>query len=129
MSRIIKPAELNKAIETELTTYHKNVIERVDNAGEAAIKMLVKRTKERAPVDTGTFKKHISSKAIVSPTGTKSFVWYVKAPYYRLTHLLVHGHAKSTGGRVPGDSFLQDSLDEILPEYENSVKEALKNDR
>ena len=53
--------------------------------------------------------------------------WYVKAPHYRLTHLLVHGHAKKDGGRVQGDPFLQNALDEVLPEYERAVEEGLKN--
>jgi hypothetical protein len=129
MSKTIKPNKLADAIAQELALYHKDVIERVDNAGETAIKTLVKRTKASAPVDSGNFKKHISSKAITSPTGTKTFVWYVKAPFYRLTHLLVHGHAKSNGGRVPGNPFLQNALDEVLPAYEEEIEEAVKYDR
>jgi hypothetical protein len=30
------------------------------------------------------------------------------------------------GGRVPGDPFLKNALDEVLPDYEKDVEEALK---
>ena len=56
----------------------------------------------------------------------KKFVWHVKAPDYRLTHLLVHGHATKTGGRTKADPFLHKALDVVLPEYEQAVKEACK---
>jgi len=125
MSKTIKPNKLADAIEQELTLYHKDVIERVNNAGETAVKTLVERTKASAPVDSGNFKKHIASKAVADSNGAKRFVWYVKAPFYRLTHLLVHGHAKPNGGRVPGNPFLQNALDEVLPAYEEEIQEAL----
>ena len=53
--------------------------------------------------------------------------WYVKAPDYRLTHLIVHGHATKDGGRTRGNPFLKNALDEVLPEYEREVEEVLKN--
>lgn len=130
MAKAIKPTDLGAAIADELTTYREGVIERVNDAGADAVKKLVKQTKATAPKRTGSFKKNITSKAITAHTGTgmKSFVWYVKPPDHRLTHLLVHGHAKLDGGRVPGDPFLQNALDATLPEYEKAVKEAVKND-
>ena len=56
-----------------------------------------------------------------------SYIWYVRAPAHRLTHLLVHGHATKDGGRTKGDPFLKNALDEVLPEYEQRVEEAIKN--
>lgn len=129
MAKAIKPEDLSAAIAEELTTYHEGVVERVNAAGADAVKKLVKQTKATAPERTGSFKKNITSKEITAHTGTgmKSFVWYVKAPDHRITHLLVHGHAKLNGGRVPGNPFLQNALDRVLPEYEETVKEAVKN--
>lgn len=128
MAKTIKPADIGKAIEQELTVYHKRVVERVNAAGEEAVKDLVKRTKATAPKRTGSFRKNIASKTEETPRGNK-YTWHVKAPDYRLTHLLVHGHAKSNGGRVPGDPFLQNAVDEVLPKYEQAVEEAVKNDQ
>ena len=127
MAKTIKPADLGKAIEQELTIYHKGVVERINAAGAAAAAKLKKLTKASAPVASGSFKKNISVKEETNPsTGMKSYIWHVKAPDHRLTHLLVHGHVTPNGGRTKADPFLQNALDAVLPEYEESVEEALK---
>jgi hypothetical protein len=127
MSKYIKPVEIGTAIAEELTLYHKDTLEKVNASGEKAIKELVKRTKATAPKATGGFRKAITSKVEINKaTGDKTYIWGAKAPHHRRTHLLVHGHAKPNGGRVPGDPFLQDALDQVLPEYEREIEEALK---
>lgn len=127
MSKTIKPSDLGAAIAEELTVYHEDVTESVNAASERAVKKLVKLTKASAPVGArGDFKKSIASKLLKKSNRGNTFVWYVKAPNHRLTHLLVHGHATATGGRTKGDPFLKNALDEVLPEYEKEVKEALK---
>lgn len=128
MAKTIKPTDLGDAIREQLTIYHEDLVEKVDAAGEAAVKALVKKTKATAPKATGSFRKNIASKSVDNGLGTKTHVWYVKAPDHRITHLLVHGHAKKNGGRVKGDPFLQNALDQVLPDYENAVKEALESD-
>lgn len=125
MAKTIKPADIGAAIEEELTTYHKDVLARVNLASEEAVKALVKKTKATAPKRSGRFRKNIASKKILGDYGNR-YVWHVKAPDHRLTHLLVHGHAKKNGGRVKGDPFLANALDEVLPAYEEAVKEAVK---
>jgi hypothetical protein len=128
MAKTIEPADLGKVIERELTVYHKNVIDRVNLAGEKAAKALVKKTKATAPKQSGDYRKAISYQTKANTvTGDKRFIWGAKAPHSRLTHLLVHGHAKVNGGRVQGDPFLQNALNEVLPAYENEVEEAVKN--
>lgn len=127
MAKTIEPADLGKAIEQELTTYHRDILNKVNAAGEVAVKALVKKTKATAPKRSGRFRRNIASKSEVGPSGSRH-IWYVKAPDYRLTHLLVNGHAKAGGGRVEGDPFLKNALDEVLPEYESAVEEAVKND-
>ena len=126
MGKTIKPTDLGKAISAELTVYHEDVVEKVNAAGSSAIKELVKRTKAGAPVDKGDFKKSIASKEITMGNGMKSFVLFARPPLHRIFHLLVHGHVKQNGGRVPGNPFLQDACDQVLPEYEKSIEEALK---
>lgn len=122
MAKTIKPSDLSDAIAKELTTYHESILTRINEAGANAIKKLVKLTRARAPELTGDYAKNISSKREKTDRGDR-FIWYVKSPEHRLTHLLVKKHAH----RSTPDPFLEDSLDEVLPEYENAVEEAVKN--
>lgn len=128
MAKTIKPADLGDAIQRELTTYSEGVAERVNAAGKTAAEKLRKLTKATAPVASGDFRKHIAVKEVDAGHGTKKYIWHVKAPDHRLTHLLVHGHATKNGGRTKGDPFLKNALETVLPEYEQAVKEAVQND-
>lgn len=123
--RKLKYTELGKAIEEELEIYHQGVTDRVNEAGRESIKELVKLTKASAPEASGDFKKAITSREEKRPRGN-IFTWCVKKPLYRITHLLVHGHATATGGRTDPNPFLADALAKVLPEYEQKVEEAIK---
>ena len=128
MANSIKPSELGAAIERELTVYHESVTERINSLSEKAVKALVKKTKATAPVGArGSNKKRISSKLLKSGRNGNTYVWYVKAPDYRLTHLLVKGHATKNGGRTKADPFLSNALGQVLPEYERGVEEAVRS--
>lgn len=120
--------EFPKALQETLTIYSKQVEENVNDAGEQAMKQLVKRTKATAPVGArGSFKRNITSTRKKGPRGD-TFIWHVKSPDHRLTHLLAHGHATRNGGRTRGDPFLRNAVDQVLPEYEKAVEEAVRND-
>lgn len=127
MAKSIKPGDLGKALASELELYSEGVAERVNEAGSKAIKNLVKLTKSTAPERSGAFKRHITSREDDAGHGMKNFTWYVRPPKHRIAHLVVHGHAKPNGGRTKGDPFLQNALDQVLPEYEKDVEEAVKN--
>lgn len=130
MSKGIKPEDLGAAIEEQLTLYHEGVTERVAAAGRRSIKKLVKITQETAPLGErrgGNFAASITSKEIKAARGSR-FFWFVKAPNHRLTHLLVNGHATKDGGRTKADPFLHNALDQVLPEYEKEIEEAVKGD-
>ena len=127
MAKSIKPGDLGAAISQELTMYHAEVVEKLDTAGDAAVKDLVKRTKAAAPKGArGSFLRSIASKRLKGDNRGSTYVWYVKPPDHRLTHLLVHGHATKDGGRTKADPFLKNALDVVLPEFEEAVKEAIK---
>lgn len=125
MAKTVDPNNLGIVLRDELSLYHQRVVAAVNAAGEEAAKALVRKTKATAPKRSGDFRKAITYKASQTFTGDKTFVWGAKSPHHRLTHLLVKGHAKTGGGRVPGDPFLKNALDEVLPEYERKVEEAI----
>ena len=117
-----------------LTIYGEEVNEKLRVVTTESMKQLVKETKATAPIGRrhGEYKKKIAA----DYSGTKRSArglrgqnvhatWYVKAPEYRLTHLLVNGHATKDGGRTTPDPFLQNAVDHILPEYERKVQEVL----
>lgn len=130
MSKITITADkLAEAISQELTVYHEDVLEGLRGVTRESVADLVSRTRATAPRKTGRFRKQIAGdfKGLARGGRKVSATWYVKAPDYRRTHLLVHGHATRNGGRTKGDPFLQNALDEVLPEYERKVAEVLAN--
>ena len=120
--------QLGQAIQRELELYHAKVNENIYAAGVDTVKSLVDETKSTAPVESGAFRKHIAWKELEKTYRGFRLAWYVKAPHYRLTHLLVKGHANVDGSRTPGNPFLHNALDKCLPEYERKVEEAVRND-
>lgn len=127
MAKTVKLEQLGAALQEELAMYHKDSIDRVNAAGKRSMQKLVKLTKASAPTGKrGSFRSSITSIETDAGNGMKLYTWGAKAPDHRLTHLLVNGHAAKDGSRVPGNPFLQNALDVVLPEYENAVKEALQ---
>lgn len=128
MAKNIKPQDLGAAIEQELAIYGDGVTEAVGSAAHDAVKKLVRLTRATAPVGhRGKYRSKISQTALEKSKLRQRYVWFVRAPEYRLTHLLVHGHAKKNGGRTKGNKFLHNALEEVIPEYERKVEEAIRN--
>lgn len=135
MANYIKRVEIGKldtALKEVLETYATDVVEKVNVASKSAAERLVKLTKETAPV--GKRKKHYRDKITYSEDkrsparfAGKTYVWHVKAPDYRLTHLLVHGHATRSGGRTKENPFLHNAVDTVEKEYVTKIEEAIKN--
>ena len=130
--RRVTVSELDTAVQQTLTLWHQDVNDGIDAAAEDTAIDLVRRTKATAPVGRrhGKYKRQIAYKEINKRRGKyagKTYVWYVKAPDYRLTHLLVHGHAKKDGGRTKANPFLANAIDQVTPEFEERIKEVLQN--
>lgn len=126
MGRTVSLENLGEAIEQELTLYAEDVQEGVEAAAQASMKKLVKLTRATAPVGArGSFRKNITSTKKKRGPRDVQQIWHVKAPDARLTHLLVHGHATKDGGRTKADPFLQNALDQVLPEYEREIREVI----
>lgn len=122
----IDPSKLGDAIREQLSLYHEEIMEQVDAAGLESVKKLVKLTRDTSPVRTGNYFQSITFKTIRRPTGNL-YIWGAGGRQGRLTHLLVKGHPTGNGGRTKGDPFLENALEEVLPEYERKVLEAINN--
>ncbi len=128
--------DLQTQMNRVLTIYSEEINEKLRELTQESMKELVRETKATAPRGKrGQYRRRIAA----DYSGTKrsargirgntvKAIWYVKAPDYRLTHLLVHGHATRDGGRTTPDPFLQNALDKVLTEYEQKVQEAISND-
>ena len=129
--RSIKITDLGDAISHDLKMYSQEVTDRVDEIGNASIQELVRKTRATAPANAKANHKHyrtmIASKAVKTRAMGTTYVWYVKPPGYRLTHLLVKGHAKKGGGRTRVDPFLANACDEVLPAYEAAIERTIAN--
>ena len=129
MAKRVKLTELDKAIAEAVREYRADVTAAVNTQSAKSMKKLVRATKATAPVGRrGTYKRRITSKLLrKSEAAGDAHVWYVKAPDYRLTHLLVHGHATRDGGRTEADPFLHNAVAAVIGDYEKKVEAILKN--
>lgn len=129
-SNRVKLEDLGGAIAQELTVYSKEVQDKVNKAGRKAIKEVERKTKDTAPFNARAYHQHyadqITTKTEKSRTGDETHTWYAKGAGGRLTHLLVNGHETRDGGRTQASPFLQNALDDVLPDYEKEVEEACR---
>ena len=130
----ISPDVLNAQLRELLMSYALQSGERVDELSLAAVKQLAQLTKDTAPVDTRPKKKtdgnqrphfftSISHKKLEAGWfGASRYLWFVKKPNYRLTHLIAKSRRAKNNRTVPGNPFLQSSLDTVLHDYEEAIR-------
>lgn len=115
-----------------LMTYALTNGERIDELSHEAIKTLVKLTRATAPrgkrIAAQQARPHFHTSIAYKKLGpawfgASRYLWYVKKPNYRLTHLLAKAHYnRFRGGVVPGNPFLQNALDTVLKQYEENIR-------
>lgn len=114
----VKVEDMADAIAEILATYTNEVTEAVKEDVRTVAKECVKEIKNNAPKLTGDYKKSWKLKKAYESNRDIRFVIH-SAKEYRLTHLLEHGHAKVSGGRVP-------AYPHIRPAEENAEKNLMK---
>lgn len=127
MAKVIRPEDLAAVIAEELDQYKGDVVEGMNKEAQAVarkIKQLLR--KDPTPELTGEYKESWSTKTQKAPGGHKNQIVYAKAPHYRKTHLLEHGHASPDGGRVPAYPHIAPAEEEAAKEYQDRIEKVVK---
>lgn len=122
----IKIDQLAAEIAKGLAEYSQDVVEKVNVSSEKVGKAAVKRLKQTSPKRYGNYAKSWAMKTEPEVGQPHKRIVHVKAPHYRLTHLLEYGHAKVGGGRVEGRPHIRPAEEEVIQEFTREVEEAVK---
>ena len=118
--------QLAAEIAKGLAEYSQDVVEKVNVSSEAVGKAAVKQLKQTSPKRHGKYAKSWTMKTEPEVGQPHKRIVHVKAPHYRLTHLLEHGHAKVGGGRVEGKPHIRPAEEMVIKEFIDEVEEAIK---
>jgi hypothetical protein len=118
--------KLAAEITESLKVFTTEVVEAADEAGERIGKEAVKKLKISSPRDSGFYAKSWSLKTIKKTGVPDVNIIHVKAPHYRLAHLLEHGHSLRSGGRTKAQPHIAPVEEEAAQEYINAVKDAIE---
>jgi len=124
----IKIDQLAAEIAKGLAEYSQDVVEKVNVSSEKVGKAAVKRLKRTSPKrpGSGKYAKSWTMKTELEIGQPHKRIVHVKAPHYRLAHLLEYGHAKVGGGRVEGRPHIGPAEEEVIREFTREVEEAIK---
>lgn len=127
MSKNIRIDEVGDMIIDIVGDYTKQVKEGLNETTEHYGKELLKVTKSKAPVRTGTYKRHLAVKKEKNMFGDVKSTVYVKDPHYRLAHLLEKGHALPQGGRTKPQPHFKPAKEEVKSKYIRDIKDVIEN--
>ena len=118
--------QLAAEIAKGLADYSQEVVEKVNISSEKVGKAAVKQLKQTSPKRHGKYAKSWTMKTEPEVGQPHKRIIHAKAPYYRLVHLLEHGHAKVGGGRVEGIPHVRPAEEMVIEQFAREVEEAIK---
>lgn len=118
--------QLAAEIAKGLAEYSQDVVEKVNVSSEKVGKAAVKKLKQTSPKRYGNYAKSWAMKTEPEVGQPHKRIVHVKAPHYRLAHLLEYGHAKRGGGRVAGIPHIRPAEEQVIQDFVAEVEEAIK---
>lgn len=118
--------EFSAELEQSLGAYNKDVNDALDRAGKKCGKATNEEIKKHCKFKGEKYIKAFRLKRVQVSSLHFRWIWYVKDPYYRLTHLLENGHATRNGGRTRAYPHIQHGEEFARDNYENYTKEELE---
>ena len=103
-------AELAKT----LGAYTTEIAEEVKKAADETAAQLLSDIRSAAPKRKGKYRRAMAVKTTRDGPYERKKLWYVKAPYYRLQHLLERGHALRNGGRAKAKKAFTERVERII---------------
>lgn len=121
----VKLDEFSDALGNLLKEYGDEVITASQESMEPVMKEAQKRVKAASPKQTGRYKKSWKKQVEKTRFGSTGVV-YASSPYYKLNHLIEHGHALVRGGRrlgrVKGIEHIAPVNEWAQAEYERRIR-------
>jgi hypothetical protein len=121
---MIKIDELSNEIARTIQEYSEDVEQAVQKVLDKDSTELVNKLKATSPKKTGEYAKGWTKKKSTLD-GRVTYTVYNK-DRYQLTHLLEFGHAKRSGGRVPGQPHIGPARDEIEEKIVRDIEAAVR---
>lgn len=129
MAQKITANEFESAVNAILADY-KGV---VDEQVEYATQKVAEETAANVTANINTtdmkgkkYRKSIRTKKLTEKDGHYSSTVYARPPYYRITHLLEHGHATRNGGRTRAFPHWAEAEQEAIRDYEALLRKELE---
>lgn len=129
MAQKITANEFEGAVNAILADY-KGV---VDEQVEYATQKVAEETAANVTANINTtdmkgkkYRKSIRTKKLTEKDGHYSSTVYARPPYYRITHLLEHGHATRNGGRTRAFPHWAEAEQEAIRDYEALLRKELE---